>query len=50
MNREELRIVLDKHKKWLLDEEGGERANLRETNLHLKYDKYSIENNQTLSL
>ena len=26
MNIENLRVILDKHKKWLFDEEGGERA------------------------
>ena len=34
MTTEELNIVLEKHKKWLKDEEGGERANLREANLY----------------
>ena len=28
MTQEELNIILDRHKKWLNDEEGGERANL----------------------
>lgn len=39
MTQEELNMILDKHRKWLNDEEGGERANLyranlREANLH----------------
>jgi uncharacterized protein YjbI with pentapeptide repeats len=29
MTKEELEVILDKHKKWLNNEEGGERANLR---------------------
>ena len=33
MTREELDSILDKHKKWYYDEEGGERADLREANL-----------------
>ena len=33
MTREELQEILDKHKKWLNDEEGGEKANLRNANL-----------------
>ena len=28
MTREELQEILDKHKKWLNDEDGGEKANL----------------------
>ena len=28
MTQEELNMILDKHRKWLNDEEGGERANL----------------------
>lgn len=28
MTQKELKAILDKHKKWLNDEEGGERANL----------------------
>lgn len=28
MNKEQLNDILEKHKKWLDDEEGGERANL----------------------
>ena len=28
MTQEELNIILDRHKKWLNDEEGGERAKL----------------------
>ena len=28
MNKEQLQEILDKHKKWLLDESGGERADL----------------------
>ena len=33
MTQEELNMILDKHRKWLNDEEGGERAYLREANL-----------------
>lgn len=33
MTQEELRIVLEKHRKWLNDEDGGERANLEDANL-----------------
>ena len=33
MDPKELEIVLEKHKKWLFNEPGGERANLREANL-----------------
>ena len=33
MTQEELNIILEKHKKWLKDEEGGERADLRGANL-----------------
>lgn len=33
MTQEELNMILDKHRKWLNDEEGGERADLREANL-----------------
>jgi len=33
MTTEELCIILDKHKKWLNDEEGGERASLRGVDL-----------------
>ncbi|MEG2326602.1 MAG: DUF5758 domain-containing protein [Enterococcus sp.] len=33
MDQKELNNVLAKHKKWLYDEEGGERANLRSANL-----------------
>ena len=33
MNKEELRKVLELHEKWLRDEEGGERADLRCANL-----------------
>ena len=33
MNIVNLRVILDKHKKWLLDEEGGEIANLYGANL-----------------
>lgn len=33
MTQEELNMILDKHKKWLNDEEGGERANLNGTDL-----------------
>lgn len=28
MNKEELQVILDKHKLWLNDEEGGRKANL----------------------
>lgn len=33
MTQEELNVILDKHKKWLNDEEGGERADLGGTDL-----------------
>ena len=33
MTREELQEILDKHKKWLNDEDGGEKANLRGADL-----------------
>lgn len=33
MTQEELNMILDKHRKWLNDEEGGERANLFEADL-----------------
>ena len=33
MKQEELNIILEKHKKWLNDEEGGKRANLRSADL-----------------
>ena len=33
MNQKELLIVLEKHGKWLKNEEGGERANLCDANL-----------------
>ena len=33
MTQEELNMILDKHKKWLNDEEGGERANLNGADL-----------------
>ena len=33
MTQEELNIVLEKHKKWLYEKEGGERANLRGAHL-----------------
>ena len=32
MNKQELQVILDNHKKWLYDE-GGERANLRHADL-----------------
>ena len=34
MTQEELNVILDKHRKWLNDEEGGERANLNRANLY----------------
>ena len=34
MTQKELNVILDKHRKWLNDEEGGERANLCEANLN----------------
>ena len=34
MTQEELNMILDKHRKWLNDEEGGERANLYRANLY----------------
>ena len=33
MTQEELNMILDKHKKWLDDEAGGDRADLHEANL-----------------
>lgn len=33
MTREELNMILDKHKKWLNSEDGGERADLRGADL-----------------
>jgi hypothetical protein len=33
MSPDDLKLVLEKHAKWLRYEEGGERANLREANL-----------------
>ena len=33
MNREELRAILKKHKKWIDDDDGGERADLGHANL-----------------
>ena len=33
MNATDLKTILDKHKKWLNNEEGGERADLRDANL-----------------
>ena len=37
MTQEELKVVLEKHKKWLNDEEGGERAYLRSADLSGAY-------------
>ena len=33
MNKEELKEILDNHKKWLNDEPGGKKANLRDADL-----------------
>lgn len=33
MTQEELNVILDKHKKWLNSEDGGERADLRGADL-----------------
>ena len=33
MTREELQEILDKHKKWLNDEDGGEKADFRKADL-----------------
>ena len=33
MDKEKLQLQIDKHTKWLNDEEGGERANLRSADL-----------------
>ena len=33
MTKEDLAVILSKHAKWLRDEDGGERANLRDANL-----------------
>jgi uncharacterized protein YjbI with pentapeptide repeats len=41
MNEDELKIVLDKHEKWLNDEEGGERADLRDANLRYANLRYA---------
>jgi uncharacterized protein YjbI with pentapeptide repeats len=37
MNQIELKEILEKHKKWLNDEEGGERADLSSANLEGAY-------------
>ena len=34
MTNEELKKIIEKHEKWLKDQEGGERATLRGTNLY----------------
>lgn len=41
MNTNELKDVLDKHQKWLNDEVGGERADLRNANLRGAYLQYA---------
>ena len=33
MDNEKLKEILERHRKWLNDEDGGERADLREANL-----------------
>lgn len=33
MNKEELKEILDSHKKWLNNEPGGKKANLRDADL-----------------
>lgn len=37
MTQEELNMILDKHEKWLNNEEGGEKADLSEANLNGAY-------------
>lgn len=37
MTQEELNMILDKHKKWLNNEDGGEKANLGGANLNGAY-------------
>ena len=37
MTQEELNVVLEKHRKWLNDEDGGERADLSDANLSDAY-------------
>ena len=34
MDNEKLKEILERHRKWLNDEDGGERANLYEANLY----------------
>ena len=34
MTQEELNMILDKHEKWLNNEEGGKKADLREADLY----------------
>jgi hypothetical protein len=33
MDKEELQAILESHQQWLSDEDGGQRANLREADL-----------------
>lgn len=42
MEQEKLQEILEKHKKWLNNEEGGERANLSEADLY-KADLYKAD-------
>jgi len=41
MNKEELQVVLELHKKWLNNEEGGKRANLRGASLSCANLRYA---------
>ena len=41
INKQELKDILDKHSKWLRHEEGGERANLSDTNLRYANLRYA---------
>jgi hypothetical protein len=41
ISSEELKDIISKHKKWLLDEDGGERANLRYTDLRSAELRYT---------
>ena len=41
MTQDELKVILDKHAKWLRDEEGGERANLSAADLRYANLRYA---------
>ena len=49
MKQEELNIILEKHYKWLNDEEGGERANLSGANLRCADLRYANLSGANLS-